>query len=89
MHRKQYSILDLVTGTYSQPFSAVNQQDAIRMVASTVMDKTSNLRVHHADYQLFKVGDFDDQSGTFIPDHKLVIKVSQVVMAMQEENTDE
>lgn len=62
-----YSIYDSKALSYSPPFYAVAHGQACRNVMDAAADPNTSLARHPADYQLFCVGRFDDQSGQLLP----------------------
>lgn len=75
METQVYTIRDAKTGIYSKPFHAVNEPDAIRSFAQVVKDPRSVIATSPEDYDLYKVGTFDDQTGIFTclatPEHRV------------------
>ena len=60
-----YSIFDMGTKAYAQPFYTVNDGMAIRMFSDNVNSKEENMISKHPDqFILFKIGEFNDQSGS-------------------------
>lgn len=62
-----YTVFDKKSGSYSQPFFVNHQVHATRIVETAVNDPTSNLGTFPADFALYHLGHFDDQSGLFEP----------------------
>lgn len=61
MKKPIYSILDRVTKTYSQPYYAINDDDARRALSIAVNSSDSgNLFMHPDDFSLYRIGVFDD-----------------------------
>lgn len=63
MKQSVYSIFDLKTVTYSPPFYAVTNGSAVRMVQDVVADLNTALGRHPKDYVLYRLGEWDDQTG--------------------------
>lgn len=57
------SVKDLVADQFGRPFFAVSDGSAIRGFADEVNSADSMLAKHPADFQLFHMGVFDDESG--------------------------
>lgn len=57
------SILDKVSGEYSQPFYSPNQQTAQREFVRLVRDPASTIHAFPEDYRLFEVAEFDTETG--------------------------
>jgi len=67
MRVKAYTIYDTKSLTYSNPFYAPTHGAAIRIVTDATQDNNSQLARHPADFILYCVGEFDDNSGIFMP----------------------
>lgn len=63
-----YTLHDRVADTYTPPFYASNDEEAIRSVRYQLYSSpTSQLSVFSADYALMLIGSFDDQTGQLRP----------------------
>lgn len=62
-----YSIYDRKALVYNQPYFAITDGAAIRMLGDVVNDKNSTLNRHPADYVLYLVGVYDDAKGALLP----------------------
>lgn len=65
------SIYDVKAEAFSQPmfFQAVGQ--ALRSFIDAVSDTSradNNFAKHPADYNLYRIGEFDDQTGAIVPE---------------------
>lgn len=60
---KVYALTDLKAGNYSTPFFCASNGLAIRMFSDLVRDPKTTLSRHPDDFQLFCLGEFDDNSG--------------------------
>lgn len=60
-----YSIYDKKALIYNPPYFAHNDGTAVRIVADSMAQGTSLAR-HPADYAVFKVGEFNDQTGGIV-----------------------
>lgn len=67
MVQQMYSIFDTKASLFGGPFFAFNDGVAQRNVAASVRGGDSLLSKFPEDYQLFRVGAFDDQSGIVEP----------------------
>ena len=74
--KELYSCYDKKTGVYSAPFQHHTLDEAIRSFADAVNkpNEQSLLYTHPEDYVLYKVGEFDDATGTLIADHKAIVQ---------------
>lgn len=60
-----FSIYDSVGRVYSAPFYAPLQALAVRDFATLANADGSRIAAHSADFTLFQLGAFDDETGTF------------------------
>ncbi|AXH75313.1 MAG: nonstructural protein [Microviridae sp.] len=57
-----YTVYDSKARTYSNPFTAVNQQVAIRDFTQAANDINSQIHQFPGDFKLLEIGEFDDES---------------------------
>lgn len=57
------SVYDKKAQTFSAPFSAINEQVAIRQFGDAVRDTNTAICAHPEDYQLFKMAEFRENVG--------------------------
>lgn len=69
MKLKLYSIYDSKLEAYAQIFSMPTKGAAIRAWISTVNDRSTDINKYPADYTLFEIGEFDDQTGNLTCHH--------------------
>lgn len=62
-----FSIYDDKGTIYCQPFFLAHQGIAIRSFGDLVQDKQSTVGHHPTDYHLYKLGEYDDNSGLITP----------------------
>lgn len=60
---KMYTVHDAKASYYSPPFFARTNMEAIRTFTQAVNDPQHEIGRNHADFTLFEVGEFDEQSG--------------------------
>lgn len=60
------SVFDSKVGAFMRPFVCLSKGEAIRSFQDACGDDTIPFKKHPADFQLFLVGEFDDQSGTVL-----------------------
>ena len=66
MIKNAYSIFDSVAGQFADPFFAVNEGIARRIVSNSLEGEGFNsFRSNCSDFTLFCVGSFSSDSGTF------------------------
>lgn len=63
---KIYSIRDSKAEIYNTPFYSRNAQTAIRDFTAGVNDPNSGLGRNTADYDLFEIGGWDEESGRIV-----------------------
>nr|QJB19493.1 MAG: nonstructural protein [Microvirus sp.] len=63
MKKGFYSVWDSKSRSFCNPFSAHNDQCAIRDFAYAASDPTTDICKYPTDYTLFKIGSFDFESG--------------------------
>ena len=63
MSYEMYSIFDKVAGMYSEPFLAVNEATAVRRFQWQMQNST----MVAGDCALYRVGDFDVDTGDILP----------------------
>lgn len=64
---RMYSVFDVKAAVYSVPFSAPNDQMAVRSFGDGCQDERSPWAKHPEDYSLHLVGQFDDAAGAVSP----------------------
>lgn len=62
-----YAIYDRKGLIYHPPFWAATDGLAVRMLQDTVNDPNTTLSRHPGDYVLYRVGAYDDASGSLLP----------------------
>ncbi len=64
MHLNMYSIFDKASALYSRPFFTQADGEAVRHFSDIACDAEHPVGMHPADYTLFRIGMFDDTTGT-------------------------
>lgn len=64
-----YAIYDTATGAYMRPFFMQSDGQATRAISDLVQDENHEVGKHPEDYSLFRVGIFDDNTGTLVPEN--------------------
>lgn len=81
-----YSLYDKKSELYGNTFTSVNDGTAIREMQQAVSSEGSVIQKYPSDYALYKVSEWDDESGIIQnADRKLVIELDQLIA---KENTD-
>lgn len=70
-----YSIKDEKAESFSSPFFARAEREAIRSLIMVMRDGKSTLAQFTVDYSLWLVGYFDDSSGLFEPSLRHVLNL--------------
>lgn len=60
-----YAIYDSKVNAYLNPFYMRSDGEAVRAVTEAAKDRNSNFCKYPADFTLFRVAEYDDQSGRF------------------------
>lgn len=68
---KAFSLLDTKTGMFNLPFFLSHEGAAIRAVIDLGGDMNTTVGRHPADFQLYYIGWFDDQTGIMTPDKQI------------------
>lgn len=63
MLHKLFSVFDSKTGVFTPPFAFAHRGDALRSFQQLTNDTKHQFCKFAADYTLFEIGEFDDQSG--------------------------
>lgn len=71
MNLIMFSLFDTKTGTFATPFFMNHRGAAFRAVMDVASDMTTSIGRHPADYALYELGLFDDQTGRLEPCHPL------------------
>lgn len=76
---KMFSIRDIKGEIFNPPFFARSHGDAERSFLQAAKDEKTTISQFPEDYQLFYIGDYDDQSGRVIQEAppKLVMSATQ------------
>lgn len=68
MKMQVYSLYDAAIGAYAKPFFMQSVGQALRGLKDLLADHNSEVAKHPEDYILFKLGEFDDETGKFVSD---------------------
>lgn len=77
-----FSVYDEITCLYNLPFQAHNINDAKRIFTTALHDPSTKLHQHPADYSLYYVATYDNETGTYINNSpkELILKGSQIAL---------
>lgn len=67
MKVSMFAVWDDKAKAYLQPFFMANSATAVRALKSAANDPSHGFCQHPEDYTLFRIGEFDDQTGTLVP----------------------
>lgn len=61
------AVYDMTANLYGAPFSATNEQVAIRQFQAELTNVQANgpMQTHPQDFKLFALGTFDNETGTY------------------------
>lgn len=65
MKLQVFSVFDRAVGCYLQPFYARSHGEAHRMFEGACMNPEHVFAKHAADYRLYHLGEFDEETGAF------------------------
>lgn len=68
MNHGIFSVRDAATETYNTTFTAPTNQAAMRQFQDLSLDTNTNVNKHPDDFILYRVGSWDDDTGTLIPE---------------------
>jgi len=66
-----YSIYDVATGAYMNPFLMPADGQAMRAFSDLATDKNHEVGKHPEDYSLFRLGTFDNNKGYVTQDERI------------------
>lgn len=73
-----YCVKDIKLGKFAQPFSAPNKEIAKRMLMSTVNAKGNQINEFPEDFQMFKLGEYDEDTGELTSGVEFVINAIEL-----------
>lgn len=79
-----YSVRDIKSGSYGSPFMAHTDGAACRMIVSSMDDPKSMLNKFASDFELWRVGHFDEDAGHLSEDKNFVCQVNSLKEAANE-----
>ncbi len=60
-----FDIFDSATGSYARPFFMLSKAEATRAFIDIINDEQSSIHKHPADFTLFHLGSFDQETAEF------------------------
>lgn len=85
---KLFSIRDRISKLYGEPHFFINSQVAVRDLAYTVNDPSSE-GVPFTDLELYFVGEFDQNSGRFESANDFICTLSDLIKPVKESENNE
>jgi hypothetical protein len=79
-----YAVFDLKARAYMQAFQSQNDHMAIRGFSEACFNPEVPFSKYPKDYSLYKVGEYDDQTGTFKNEEPAPVPVISAVNAIQQ-----
>lgn len=67
MKRKVYTIRDSKAEIYNEPFMQHTHGEAERTIKSLLNKKDNQISLHPEDYDLYYLGEYDDNTGLYSP----------------------
>lgn len=68
-----YCVRDLAANSFLAPFMAVSDEVALRQFAFAFKDDRSIMAANPGDFELFRIADFNQESGRIDPVDKIMI----------------
>lgn len=65
MKSKVFTIYDSKAEAFMNPFLMSKKGQAIRAFENSINDPSTQFHQHPADYTLFEIGEFDDETGNY------------------------
>lgn len=88
MKQNAYAIKDAKTNTYGVPFFTHNDGTAERSFTQAANDPNTTIHQFPQDYALYRVGEFDDESGEIKPEKPVFISNAPITKSATEVATE-
>lgn len=79
-----YVVYDVKADVYSQPMLLTNDQVAIRIITNCVNKKGHNYNLNPEDYYLYRMGDYEDNTGRIEQPERLELITSAIAVVRKE-----
>lgn len=89
MNINAYSVKDSKSGTFGNPFYAQNDALASRSFEQASNDPQTTINAYPEDFSLYRIGNFDDQSGEFTSEKQPQFITNAVVKPKTSEQVEE
>lgn len=77
MKNNLYSMKDTKMGKFAMPFVAPNDEIAKRTLASTIKQGGSTISEFPEDFQLFRLGNYDEDTGDLTTDNEFIANATE------------
>ena len=67
MIKQVFAVQDVKVSVFYPPVALLNENDARRMLCDAVNNSETIMNKHPKDFRLFKIGEFNDNSGVLSP----------------------
>lgn len=84
-NQKIYSVYDAKAVAYIQPFFAPTDGIALRMFGQAASDENHQFARWEEDYTLYRVGEFNDDTGEIIPGQLTMLGTATTIRAALKE----
>lgn len=74
-----YTVNDKIAKVHTSPMAILNDDVAMRIMKNCVEDKTHNYALNPGDYDLYKIGTFDDTTSEIATEYTLVCKLASLI----------
>lgn len=78
-----YAIFDQATAAYSRPFFLQTDSQATRTFTDSIVSKDSEFGAHPADYTLYRIGVYNDQTAKLTPRDNVKIATALELVAVE------
>lgn len=79
MKHNLYAVKDIKAGTFGLPVKSQNAVTSMREVITAAKTEGSALNQFPQDFQLFRVSEYDDETGTFNGEPEFIIDVISLI----------
>ena len=81
---KIYAIYDEKLEAYNRPFFLISDGVAIRAFQDEINNKESELSKHPEDYDLYKIGEYNEETGNITPNEPVLIGTGKALVYREE-----
>ena len=78
-----YSVFDAKLAAYNVPFFARTDADATRSFGDLCLDPRSRVAQHREDYSLYRLGQFDDETGLLVPQTPVCLMTASAIVVQE------